>query len=67
MTVIYFKVLAAYHQWVTTVHLLCLVCFQDLEDDPYDSSEADPMKCQAIESSLWELKVIFFQCLSHMV
>lgn len=28
----------------------------DLQDDPYDPDEADPMKCQAIESSLWELK-----------
>jgi len=41
------------------VYQLCLMCFEDLEDDPYDSSEADPVKCQAIESSLWELKVIF--------
>lgn len=28
----------------------------DFEDDPYDSSEADPVKCRAVESSLWELK-----------
>jgi len=36
-----------------------LLCFEDLQDDPYDPDEADPMKCQAIESSLWELKVSF--------
>ena len=39
----------------------CLLCFEDLQDDPYDPVEADPMKCRAIESSLWELKVSFVQ------
>jgi len=53
------KVLAAYHQWVAGVHWLCLICVADLKDDPYDSNEADPVKCRAIDSSLWELKVIF--------
>ena len=37
------------------------VVFEDLQDDPYDPVEADPMKCRAIESSLWELKVSFVQ------
>jgi len=37
------------------------MCFEDFEDDPYDASEADPVKCHAIDSSLWELKVTFTQ------
>jgi len=41
------------------VHQICLFCFADLTDDPYNPDEADPMKCRAIESSLWELKVSF--------
>ena len=32
-------------------------CFEDLQDDPYDPNEADPVRCRALESSLWELKV----------
>ena len=35
------------------------LCFEDLPDDPYDPNESDPMKCRAIDSSLWELKVSF--------
>jgi len=35
------------------------LCCEDLRDDPYDPNEVDPVKCRAIESSLWELKVSF--------
>jgi len=42
-----------------------LLCFKDLQEDPYDPDEADPMKCRAIESSLWELKVCFTWSLSR--
>lgn len=29
---------------------------KDLNSDPYDENEPDPVKSRAIESSLWELK-----------
>ena len=32
----------------------------DLTNDPFSMDEPDPVKCKALESSLWELKVSFF-------
>ena len=31
--------------------------FVDCTEDPYNVTETDPVKCRALESSLWELKV----------
>jgi len=41
------------------VYCALIVVFSDLDDDPYDFNEPDPVKCRAMESSLWELKVCF--------
>ena len=35
--------------------ILCLVL--QVEQDPYNPDEQDPVKCGALESCLWELKV----------
>ena len=32
----------------------------DVYEDPYNFDEPDPMKSNALESSLWEMKVIIF-------
>ena len=34
-----------------------LYCIVDLTCDPYKMDERDPVKCDALKSSLWELKV----------
>lgn len=36
-----------------------------MASDPYDPDEADPMKSKAMESSLWEIKVILFKANCH--
>lgn len=36
-----------------------------MASDPYDPNEADPMKSKAMESSLWEIKVILLKANCH--
>ena len=40
------------------VLLWCYLNFSEFEADPYVMEETDPAKCRALESSLWEIKVI---------
>lgn len=37
----------------------------EMASDPYDPNEADPMKSKAMESSLWEIKVILLKANCH--
>lgn len=41
----------------TLVYSVIPVTDIELLSDPFDVSEADPAKCRALESCLWELKV----------
>lgn len=41
----------------TLVYSVIPVADIELLSDPFDMSEADPAKCGALESCLWELKV----------
>ena len=34
-----------------------IIFLSELQEDPYNSEEPNPVKSKAIESSLWELKV----------